>query len=91
VERKHMRVIQQRCGEGPKNTLMGCMRRDDAELPAYLLDKDGNQVTPSIKGQKIEDMATYRRNRVRLKEMLEKANDTLPDAESETFSDIHMD
>lgn len=53
-----------------------------ARVPAFLLDADGNQVTPSVREQQTEDLATWRSNRRKLKELLIRRNDALPDEDS---------
>ncbi|KAG6004798.1 hypothetical protein E4U21_000754 [Claviceps maximensis] len=52
-------------------------------LPDYLMGPDGTQVTPSIRDQELEDFATWKKNRRRLKEMLILRDSNLPDLSSE--------
>ena len=55
----------------------------DEALPDFLFDAHGNQVTPSIHGQRIEDPVTRRNNKRKLRELLARLNDSLPDPEPE--------
>lgn len=56
----------------------------DEEIPDYLKDDQGNQVTPSIRDQEVEDFATWKHNRQKLKDLLVQLNDNLPSEESDS-------
>lgn len=64
-------------GDGPNN--IGCRKAAENEIPDYLTDENGNQVTPSIRDQQEEDIMTWRKNRRKLKELLIRMNENLPD------------
>lgn len=86
VDEVHIPVQRWFVGDGPKIPISGeaAGRSGDGDggndaLPAYLLDKDGNQVTPSIREQKEEDVQTYRDRRRRLKTLLMEWNSNAPE------------
>ncbi|PFH59980.1 hypothetical protein XA68_11594 [Ophiocordyceps unilateralis] len=60
---------------------------DEEEIPDYLKDAQGVQVTPSIRDQEVEDVLTWRMNRRKLKELLIRRDENLPDEESESPDD----
>ncbi|KAJ6440773.1 transcription factor Zn, C2H2 [Purpureocillium lavendulum] len=98
VEEAHLVPFAWHMGDGPQNRVGGSLgpagagtgtgpadeKDADAQvlLPTYLLDADGNQVTPSVREQEVEDLATWRSNRRKLKELLIQRNEALPDEES---------
>ncbi|KAG7149586.1 hypothetical protein HYQ46_001499 [Verticillium longisporum] len=71
LEEVHMPPIVWQAGEGPVITAKRYIV-DDAtgELPRYLFDKTGVQVTPSVRDQQLEDIPTYRANRKKLRMLL---------------------
>ncbi|KAF7854622.1 hypothetical protein EAF04_010430 [Stromatinia cepivora] len=54
VEKKHVIRFAWHMGDGPRNSLDGPQKYNASALPAYLFDKNGVQVTPSVKDQQIE-------------------------------------
>lgn len=69
-------------GDGPRNTsdvLAGMPDGSQDDLPDYLRGSDGQQVTPSIKDQQLEDFVTWRENRRKLKKLLVLRDANLPD------------
>ncbi|KAL0941037.1 C2H2 finger domain-containing protein [Colletotrichum truncatum] len=70
TEDLHMPPIAWQVGDGPQVSLKRYAPDDGAELPDYLFDKAGNQITPSIRDQKEEDFLTWRNNRRKLKDLL---------------------
>ena len=81
VEEAHMEPFAWHVGDGPANSSgRGGVpaKQDEDEIPAYLKDADGNQVTPSIREQELEDYATWRENRRRLKRLLLERDRNLP-------------
>jgi hypothetical protein len=97
VEEVHLIPIGWHVGDGPDNTT-GYDKEDahketssskggdgaGALLPAYLMDSHGNQVTPSIADQQIEDPETWKLNRRKLRELLRKRDANLPSEEDES-------
>lgn len=83
VEERHMVPYAWYVGDGPRNdSIRGSLdARED-----YLMDKEGNQVTPSVKDQEVEDHATWRENRRKLRELLIERDRNLP-SESEEEED----
>ncbi|KAM0325378.1 hypothetical protein ACHAQA_007363 [Verticillium albo-atrum] len=71
LEEVHMPPIVWQAGDGPVITVKRYVVDDGTgALPAFLFDKTGSQVTPSIRDQKPEDLLTYRANRRKLKTLL---------------------
>ncbi|WYZ36583.1 hypothetical protein EsH8_II_000089 [Colletotrichum jinshuiense] len=70
LEDLHMLPIAWQVGDGPQVSLKRYAPDDEAELPDYLFDKEGNHTTPSIRDQKEEDFLTWRNNRRKLKDLL---------------------
>ncbi|KJZ78800.1 hypothetical protein HIM_01573 [Hirsutella minnesotensis 3608] len=94
VEQDHLVPLAWHVGDGPRNGPHGRRRKqpgeqgsDEEEVPDYLKDAQGQQVTPSIRGQELEDMATWRMNRRKLKELLMRRDENLPDEDSESSVD----
>lgn len=81
MDEAHLVPYAWHVGDGPRNS--GRATRAGDELPGFLNDAEGNQVTPSIRGQEVEDAATWRMNRRRLRELLVRRNENLPDDEPE--------
>lgn len=71
VEENHIIPMQWHLGDGYQNESSDAKNDADPNaLPDYLFDEDGKQVTPSVKDQKVEDFATWRANRKRLRKLL---------------------
>lgn len=71
VDGAHLVPFTWHMGDGPANHAdCGPRRQDSKSLPAYLFDGQGNQVTPSIRDQEVEDFLTWQKNRKRLKHLL---------------------
>ncbi len=77
MEDAHLTPYQWHMGDGCQNTF-AAPHDDSKNMPPYLLDKNGNQVTPSIRGQELEDLVTYRENRRRLRQMLAQRDANAP-------------
>jgi hypothetical protein len=94
LEEAHFVPLGWHVGDGPTNTSGNRTQPEEEDIPDYLKDENGNQVTPSIRDQKIEDLATWRSNRRKLKELLIQRDMNLPTDESsegsndETSQDI---
>ncbi|UNI16133.1 hypothetical protein JDV02_002600 [Purpureocillium takamizusanense] len=91
VDEAHLVPFAWHIGDGPQNCLASRERKgrrgsenddDHGRVPTFLLDRDGNQVTPSVQGQQTEDLTTWRINRRKLKDLLIRRNDALPDEDS---------
>lgn len=57
-------------------------------VPAYLLDAEGNQVTPSVEGQKVESLATHLARRRQLRALLIQADENAPLEEDMLMEDL---
>lgn len=92
VDEVHLIPFGWHVGDGPQNTSAADQMRSgtslkNGQLPEYLLDSDGHQVTPSIREQELEDFATWRENRRKLKDLLERRDENLQDETSESSDD----
>ncbi|KAI5863485.1 hypothetical protein GGS23DRAFT_567268 [Durotheca rogersii] len=81
VEEKHFRALMWYLGEGCQNDSAPTAGSGSEALPAYLFDKDGNQVTPSVAGQRLEDEQQHRERRRKLKRLLLQAEENAPSEE----------
>ncbi|KAL6691998.1 hypothetical protein J3F84DRAFT_384947 [Trichoderma pleuroticola] len=84
IEKKHLIPFSWHTGDGPQNYGASNQRLKDEEIPDYLKDDQGNQVTPSIRDQEVEDFATWKHNRQKLKDLLIQLNENLPSEESDS-------
>lgn len=87
VEEAHLVPMGWQVGDGPANDA-GLERpttkgRGPCDIPSYLMDGQGRQVTPSIEGQEMEDLITWRNNRRKLRELLRRRDENLR-SESDT-------
>lgn len=85
LEQAHLVPMSWHVGDGPKNSWDWSTRNDghNENIPDFLKDKDGNQVTPSTRDQEIEDLLTYRNNRRRLKELIMRRDENLESQSSD--------
>ncbi|KAL4732591.1 hypothetical protein ACLX1H_001609 [Fusarium chlamydosporum] len=80
AEEAHLVPLSWHVGDGPNNFgEQDLQKKENDDIPDYLKDEHGNQVTPSIRDQEEEDLLTWRKNRRKLKELLIRMNDNLPD------------
>lgn len=86
VEDKHLVPLSWHVGDGPRN-IYGWKRPDG--IPEFLKDKQGRQVTPSTKDQQLEDPATYKENRRKLKELLLRVQENLPTDDEDEDDDAN--
>ncbi|KAJ9149266.1 hypothetical protein NKR23_g4443 [Pleurostoma richardsiae] len=74
IEEAHLIPFMWHLGEGFRNTppdrLIEEQKDKKDRLPDYLFDEHGNQVTPSIRDQEMEDQLSYRENRKKLRALL---------------------
>ncbi|OTA05362.1 C2H2 transcriptional regulator [Trichoderma parareesei] len=85
VAEAHLVPFSWHVGDGPRNS-GGPVKHplEDDEVPDYLKDEQGNQVTPSVRDQQVEDFATFKQNRRKLKDLLFQMNENLPSEESDS-------
>lgn len=91
LEERHLVPFEWHIGDGPRNSMsaVGSGKRktgpdEDEGIPDYLKDASGNQITPSIRGQAVEDYATWRTNRMKLKQLLLDRDRNLPSGDEES-------
>ncbi|KAI1083744.1 hypothetical protein F5B20DRAFT_525270 [Whalleya microplaca] len=84
MEKEHFRPFVWHVGEGYQNDGISTLKRDAAHLPAYLFDKDGNQVTPSVTEQQLEDDQHHKERRRKLKRLLLLKDENAPSEEEYT-------
>lgn len=70
MEKAHFRSFVWHMGDGYQNEGIATLKRDADELPEYLFDGDGNQVTPSITEQRLEDDQQYKERKRKLRRLL---------------------
>lgn len=79
VKMEHLVPLAWHVGDGPKVSLPRVLPPgDEEELPRYLFDEEGRQVTPSVRDQAVEDHAGWRARKQMLKAFLKDAWDTMP-------------
>lgn len=87
MEEEHLVPFVWHVGDGVRNQKLilssELSTEDDEKAPAYLLGPDGEQVTPWVKGQEVEDFLTWRANRNRLKQILLQRDQNAPFEEEE--------
>lgn len=90
MEEQHLVPFVWHVGDGVQNQKLVLTSRlskeeqdEDEKAPAYLLGPDGEQVTPWVKGQQVEDYLTWRENRNRLKQILLQRDENAPFEEEE--------
>ncbi|KAI9155383.1 hypothetical protein HJFPF1_07965 [Paramyrothecium foliicola] len=81
VEEAHLVPVGWYVGDGPRNTL-DTGRRTAEDVPGFLKDTQGNQVTPWVRHQEVEDQVTWKNNRRKLKALLMRRDQNLPDEDS---------
>ncbi|KAI1110023.1 hypothetical protein F5Y14DRAFT_430306 [Nemania sp. NC0429] len=81
METRHFRVFLWHLGEGPQNNGIETLRDKAGKLPAYLFDKDGSQVTPSVVDQRIENDLQRKERKRRLRRLLYQQNENAPSEE----------
>lgn len=86
----HMLPIAWQIGDGPQVSFKRYAPDDGAELPGYLFDKAGHQITPSIRDQKEEDFYTWRNNRRRLKDLLLLRDQNMPSEEEDNETELRV-
>jgi hypothetical protein len=73
VENEHLIPLTWHVGDGPRNNgIVGVDGKGEREdrLPAYLFDKEGRQVTPSVRDQKVESEEERKERQKRLRRVL---------------------
>lgn len=81
MEEQHLVPFGWHIGDGPSNNGMNAV--DEDHVPDFLKDADGKQVTPSVRGQQVEDYITWRDNRRKLRALLVRRDENLPSEESD--------
>ncbi|KAI1136706.1 hypothetical protein F5Y05DRAFT_390615 [Hypoxylon sp. FL0543] len=84
MEKEHFRSFAWHMGDGYKNDGIWTLKHDADELPSYLFDEDGNQVTPSVRDQQLEDDQQNKERRRKLKRLLFLNNENAPTEEEYT-------
>ncbi len=77
MEAAHLTSYEWHMGDGCRIAVTG-LPHDSENIPQYLLDEDGNQVTPSIKDQQLENHATYLANLRRLRRLFAERDANAP-------------
>ncbi|KAI1825784.1 hypothetical protein F4861DRAFT_500719 [Xylaria intraflava] len=75
MEKKHFVAYLWHMGEGYQNNGTWLLEKKPGELPAYLFDQKGNQVTPSVAGQQVESHLEHKRRKRRVRQLLYEQNE----------------
>lgn len=81
MEEQHLVPFAWHVGDGVSNAKLissELSTKEDEVVPAYLLGLNGEQVTPWVKDQEVEDFMTWRENRNRLKQILLQRDQNAP-------------
>ncbi|KAI1867106.1 uncharacterized protein JN550_007158 [Neoarthrinium moseri] len=78
MEEAHLESYMWHMGDGIQNNGIWTLKQDPNKLPDYLFDKDGNQVTPSIHDQQLEDHAGMLERKRKLREIRRLAEENAP-------------
>ncbi|KAI0885332.1 uncharacterized protein GGS22DRAFT_163445 [Annulohypoxylon maeteangense] len=78
MEKAHFRSFVWYMGDGYQNDGISILKRNSDGLPRYLFDADGEQVTPSVTGQKFEDDQQYKERKRKLKQLLILQDENAP-------------
>ncbi|KAI1480634.1 hypothetical protein F4774DRAFT_377922 [Daldinia eschscholtzii] len=81
IEKAHFRSFVWYMGDGYQNEGISTLKRNADELPEYLFDEDGNQVTPSITEQRLEDDQEYKERKRKLRRLLIQQDENAPTEE----------
>jgi hypothetical protein len=81
MEKKHYASYLWHLGEGCRNNGIWTLRNKSSRLPAYLFDKNGIQVTPSIADQQLENDLQFKQRKRKLKKLLYQQNENAPSEE----------
>ncbi|KAI1102304.1 hypothetical protein F4804DRAFT_313363 [Jackrogersella minutella] len=84
MEKAHFRSFVWHLGDGYQNDGISTLKRDADELPRYLFDGDGKQVTPSVTEQQFEDDQQYKERKRKLKRLLILQDENAPSEEDFT-------
>ncbi|KAL2759651.1 hypothetical protein ACRALDRAFT_1060345 [Sodiomyces alcalophilus JCM 7366] len=94
LDEVHVLPVLWQAGDGP-NVTMKPYAPDDGSgpLPRYLFDKEGRQITPSVRDQKVEDVLTRQQNRRKLKALLLVRDQNLPseDEDGDNMDEVMAD
>lgn len=81
MEKKHFASYLWHLGEGYQNNGIWTVKEKSDQLPAYLFDKNGKQVTPSIADQQFENDIQRKERKRKLRRLLYQQNENAPSEE----------
>ncbi|KAI1322936.1 hypothetical protein F5Y16DRAFT_384973 [Xylariaceae sp. FL0255] len=82
LEKKHFAWYLWHMGDGPQNKGIWTLKEVTTnELPSYLFDADGVQITPSVRDQRVENDVEFRERKRKLKRLLYEQNENAPSEE----------
>jgi hypothetical protein len=83
IEDRHLTPFVWHVGDGPRNTVIDYKVKaaDEAadDLPGYLFDAEGNQVTPSVLQQEFENEEDRKERRRRLRRLISERDRHAPE------------
>lgn len=80
MEKEHFQPFEWHAGDGVQNKGIDTLKKDPGKLPDYLF-KDGVQVTPSVRDQRLEDEQRHRERRRKLKRLKDQNDENQLDEE----------
>ncbi|GAW15284.1 hypothetical protein ANO14919_046930 [Xylariales sp. No.14919] len=81
METKHFASYLWHFGDGCRNEGVWTVKKNSDQLPTYLFDEHGNQVTPSVKDQRLETDVQHKERRRKLRKLLYQQNENAPSEE----------
>ncbi|KAI1198555.1 hypothetical protein F5X97DRAFT_298845 [Nemania serpens] len=81
METRHFPGFLWHMGEGYQNNGIETLGDSADELPAYLFDKDGSQVTPSVADQRVENDLQRKERKRKLRRLIYQQNENAPSEE----------
>ncbi|KAI0455143.1 hypothetical protein F5B21DRAFT_215245 [Xylaria acuta] len=81
METKHFAAYLWHMGEGCQNNGIETLKNKPKTLPTYLFDKHGNQVTPSVTDQRLENDLQHKERKRKLRRLLYEQNENAPSEE----------
>ncbi|KAI0392546.1 hypothetical protein F5Y17DRAFT_436078 [Xylariaceae sp. FL0594] len=91
MENEHFAKYLWHRGEGYQNNGIWTLQQEIDKLPEYLFDEQGNQVTPWVRDQQLEDDLQRKQRKRRLKRLLYIQNENAPSEEEWTKQMLGID
>ncbi|KAI0137225.1 hypothetical protein BJ170DRAFT_48925 [Xylariales sp. AK1849] len=89
MQKAHFESYIWHMGDGIQNKGLALLKQNPNEIPAYLFDKDGNQVTPSVRDQQFEDTAGMLERKRRVRDRIRRAWEDAPEEQEYMMQTLH--